>query len=138
MPDLHPELQLQNAITPGIATLPCLAAADAARAAIAVVRQAGAAYAFMIAQEAGLLQDKPARKQDAIRRLMATENPLIPGKPYTCTSAEAVAETDAAYRNFCRQLTTATCERELARTELMAARLEAQLALAVVLDEEDL
>jgi hypothetical protein len=108
------------------------------REAIGRVREAGAAYALAIAGEAALLQEKPARKQDAIRRLMTGENPLIPGKPFTCTAAEAVVETDPAYLNFCRQLTEATCTRELARTELVAARLEAQLALALVLGEEEL
>ncbi len=109
-----------------------------ARETIHRVRQAGAAYALAIAQEAALLREKPARKQDAIRRLMATENPLIPGKPFTCTAAEAVVETDTAYLAFCRQLTEATCTGEMARTELIAARLEAQLALALVLDTEEL
>jgi hypothetical protein len=113
-------------------------AVGVARETIARVRQAGAAYALAIAGEAALLQEKPGRKQAAIRRLMAAENPLIPGKPYTCSSAEAVVETDPAYLQFCRQLTTATCEREMARTALVAARLEAQLALALVLGEEAL
>jgi hypothetical protein len=113
-------------------------AVEAARDAIAKVRAAGATYAHAIAQEAALVHEKPARKQDAIRRLMAGENPLIPGKPFTCTAAEAVVETDPAYLNFCRQVTEATCERELARTELVTARLEAQLALALVLGEEEL
>jgi hypothetical protein len=108
-----------------------------AREAIGRVREAGAAYALTIASEAALLQEKPLRKQAAIARLMAGENPLIPGKAYTCTAAEAVVETDPAYLNFCRQITEATCERELARTTLVAVRLEAQLALALVLGEED-
>jgi hypothetical protein len=113
-------------------------AVHAARDAIAQVRKAGAAYALAIAGEAALLQEKPVRKQAAIARLMAGENPLIPGKPFTCTAAEAVVESDSSYLNFCRQVTTATCERELARTELIATRLEAQLALAMVLDTEEL
>jgi hypothetical protein len=109
-----------------------------ARDAISRVRKAGAAYTLAIAGEAALLQEKPSRKQAAIGRLMAGENPLIPGKPFTCTAAEAVVETDPAYLNFCRRITEATCQRELARTELIAVRLEAQLALALVLDQDEI
>jgi hypothetical protein len=115
-------------------------AVESARAAIVRVREAGAGYSLAIAGEAALLQEKPIRKQQAIARLMGTENPLIPGKAYTCTSAEAVIETDPAYLTFAQQITEATCERELARTGLIAARLEAQLALALLLadgEEED-
>ena len=61
---------------------------------------------------------------------MAMENPLIPGKVYTCTAAEAVVEQDAAYREFCQRVTAATCAVELARTTLTCARLVAQLQLA--------
>jgi hypothetical protein len=110
----------------------------AAREAISRVRQAGGTYAAAIAQEQSLARSKPERKMEAVARLMAMQNPLIPGKAYTCSAAEAVAEIEPEYRNFCRQITEATCQRELARTELIATRLEAQLALAMVLDQEEL
>lgn len=108
------------------------------RAAIARVREAGSALALATAQEAQLLREKPGRKMAAIRRLMATENPLIAGgKAYTCSAAEAVAETDPGFYAFGQQLTNATCQRELARVEVVAARLEAQLELAIILADED-
>ena len=106
-----------------------------AREAIARVRQAGAAYALRIAAEAALLREKPAAKAAAIGRLMATENGLT-GRAHSCTSAEAIVEMDPAFHDFCRRITEATCEREMSRTELIAARLEAQLGLALVLGDD--
>lgn len=107
------------------------------RAAVAKVREAGTAYALAIAMEQSLLRSKPERKMAAIRRLMARENPLIPGKSYTCSAAEAVAETDPVYFAFGQQLTDATCQRELAWVEVVAARLEAQLELSILLADDD-
>jgi hypothetical protein len=110
---------------------------QSAREAIARVRRAGAEYAHAIGQEAALVREKPGRKLDAVLRIMQGENRLT-SKPHSATSAEAVVELDAEYREFCRQLTAATCQRELARTDVIAARLEAQLALALVLDQDEL
>jgi hypothetical protein len=105
---------------------------QATREAIQRVREAGAAHTLAIAHEAALQREKPIRKHDAIGRLMQTTNDLT-SKVHSCTSAEAVVELDAAYFAFCHELTKATCQREMARTEAIAARLEAQLALALVL-----
>ena len=68
---------------------------------------------------------------------MATENPLIPGKAYTCTAAEAVVEHDGAFREFCQRVTASTCAVELARTTLICARLAAQMQLAAMLAGEE-
>jgi hypothetical protein len=105
--------------------------------AIEAVRTAGLDLTHAVATEAELLRMKPLEKQSAIRRLMAEQNPLVPGKAHTCTSAEAVVGQDPAYREFCQQVTAATVGVELARTALICARLVAQLELARVLDGSD-
>ena len=110
-----------------------------ARNAIEAVRKAGTALAFAISHEAQLIREKPVRKVDAIRRIMQAENGLT-GKPHSATSAEAVVETDPEYLVYLRQSTEAVVRRELTRVELVAARLEAQLHLALLLadhEEED-
>ena len=85
-----------------------LSAVQVARDAIHRVRRAGTTLAHATAQEAALVRQKAGRKQEAIRRMMATENPLIPGKAYTCTAAESVLETDGDYAGFLQQVTAAT------------------------------
>jgi hypothetical protein len=109
----------------------------AARAAIEAVRHVGNEYAHALAQEAELMQSKPERKMAAVARLMATENPLIPGKAYTCTAADAIVEIDPDYRAFLQQLSKAAVTRELARTEVACAKLTAQLALAALLADAE-
>ena len=96
-------------------------------AAIEAVRTAGLELTNALGQEAELLRAKPLEKQAAILRLMATENPLISGKLYSCSAAEAVVEHDVTYREFCQRVTLATCSTELARTTLVCARLTAQV-----------
>jgi hypothetical protein len=110
----------------------------AAREAIERAREAGTAFAHATAQECALLRQKAGRKAEAIRRLMAdpTGNGLT-GRAHSASSAEAVVETDAAYAGFLQQSCTATVGVILARTECVAARLEAQLALALVLDDQE-
>ena len=109
---------------------------EAVRAAIARVRAAGTALAHATAQEVALVREKPARKAEAIRRLMDDPggNPLT-SRPHSASSAAAVAETDAGYAGFLRQCSEATVGVIVARSECTATRLEAQLALALVLDD---
>jgi hypothetical protein len=106
-----------------------------AHRAIAAVRDAGHECANAVGQEAELIRLKPERKMAAVARLMALDNPLIPGRAYTYTAAEAVAEIDPEYHAFLRQMSAAAVQRELARTETVCAKLEAQLHLAALLSE---
>ncbi len=105
---------------------------DLARTAITDCQTAGTDYAAAVHREMILEHERPGRKAAAIRRIMASgDNPLT-AKPHSASSAEAVAETDHEYAAHLAELRDVVLQKQLAWSNLTVARLNAELAIALV------
>lgn len=86
----------------------------------------------MAMQKQQLLEDSRCiEKRNAIQRIMQSENPLT-GKQHSASSAEAVVETDDLYRKYRTVQSDAVLEVQTAWGEFYAARLEAELEVALI------
>jgi hypothetical protein len=107
-----------------------------AERAIAALVKTGEDWSTWTEREAQLEADRCGVKQEAIRRIMASgDNPLT-GRPHSASSAEAIVERDHEYyAHLGRQREAVYC-RMNARTAWEAARLTAELAIALVRSRE--
>jgi hypothetical protein len=101
-----------------------------AEEAIVAIETAAARLAVAVRAEMELEDFRPIVKSQAIRRLMATENPET-GKPHSASSAEKIVETDAEYSAHRRDQYAAVVETIRARGEFEASRRKADLAVAL-------
>lgn len=108
-----------------------LAQINATNRAIAYIVEAANKLALATQRETALEDLRPAKKQAAILRLMATENPLTStsDKPklHSASSAEAVVEMDAEYAQHRSQQSAAVIARITAWGEYEAAVLRAKM-----------
>lgn len=93
--------------------------------------EAGQRYAELCGREMDLEADRPGKKLDAIRRLLATTNELT-GKPHSATSADLAAATDMQYRAHLAMQSEVVVEKNNAKVTAEAERLMAELAIARV------
>lgn len=108
---------------------------DLARAAITDCQTAGTDYAAAVHREMTLEHERPAKKAAAIRRIMASgDNPLTQ-KPHSASSAESIAETDHEYAAHLWELRDVVLQKQLAWSNATVARLNAELAIALVRQE---
>jgi uncharacterized protein YajQ (UPF0234 family) len=99
-----------------------------ANQAIEAIEQAAERLALATKTEMELEDFRPILKSQAIRRLMATENPET-GKPHSASSAEKVVEVDAEYAAHRRDQYNAVVETIRARGEYEAAKRRADVAI---------
>jgi hypothetical protein len=102
-----------------------------AEAAIVAIETAAERLAKAVRAEMELEDYRPIVKSQAIRRLMATENPET-GKPHSASSAEKVCETDAEYSAHRRDQYAAVVETIRARAGYEVAKRRADLVIALI------
>lgn len=105
-------------------------AVTVAQAAITRYTAAAERYRGKVAEEMLAAAGKAGAKHSAIRRIMETENELTK-KPHTATSAEAIVETDDDYSFYLQHQRLVVAEKLTAEAQMVAAKLEAELAIAV-------
>lgn len=101
---------------------------ESALTAIDEVEAAAERLATAQTVEATLEDQRPLVKQQAIRRIIGTENPLTQ-KPHSASSAEAVVEQDEQYMQHRRAQRDATVATQTAWGAYEASKLRAQLAV---------
>lgn len=67
-----------------------------------------------------------------VNSLIGQPNPMLGGKPYSQTSAEAAAKEDERYKELCAARVDAECARLRASAAYEVARLSARLQLTAV------
>lgn len=102
-----------------------------ARRAIASLQQAANEYAAKVYAEMELEARRPAKKAEAVARIMASgDNPLT-NRPHSASSAEAIVETDHGYAAHLAETRDVVLAKNLAYTTLTTERLNAELAIAL-------
>lgn len=82
-------------------------------------------------QEMAMEAGRPAVKREAIARIMAGTNALT-NKPHSASSAEAVVEMDQDYAAYLRRQREVVAEKNGHYTDMTAAKLRAELNIALV------
>lgn len=84
----------------------------------------GDAFAEAVSEEMRLEDERTGQKMDAIKRLMAYDNPLN-GKPHSASSAESQVETDSEYMAFRAKQREAVMVKIRAKAQYEVAKLRA-------------
>ncbi len=103
-------------------------------AAIERVCKAGVRLAEAVEREMLLEARRGIETEAAIKRLIGTPNALT-GKEHSASSAEKIKETDAGYKLYDAGRIDSIADRHRAWAEYDAAKLEAQLAVAMATTE---
>lgn len=106
-----------------------------AETAIEDYEREGGNYAERAGVELDLEAERPMLKDAAIRRIMGEVNPLT-DKPHSASSAEKIVEGDAEYRAHLHRQRETVVEKNAAFTRMTAARLRAEMAIALLRSHE--
>lgn len=96
---------------------------------IGLYEKAGVEYAALCGRAMDLDADRPAKKLDAIRRIMQRENDLT-GQKHSYSSAEKAVETDLEYRSLLQLQAEIVQAKELAYMKMRSADRRSELAIA--------